>query len=124
VSKNKIKIGDHIYLAPSTLPSLGGKATVSKMTSSYGSTFVEVKELPEGHGFNLDFLLPLQDQLRQQYGEKMVRPHKDAIKEKIQAASLALEEVGSYASSLLSDLDEDDLAKGKTALKRIKKKLK
>jgi hypothetical protein len=124
----KVKIGDHIYLPPPRFPSdrqfHGGKATISKITSSYGATFVEVVELPE-HSFNLDLLLPFQETLEEQFGKEMVRlPEvKQTLKGKMQVALVALEDVLFYAPSLLSDLDESDLAQSKKALKRMQKKL-
>jgi hypothetical protein len=126
----KVKIGDHIYLATPLFSDdkyCGGKATVSKVSpNSYGSLFVEVKELPD-HGFNLDLLLPLQEELAKQFGETRVCPFeneaKQTIKGKIEVVLVALEDVLSYATSLLSELDEYDLTQSKKALKRMQKKL-
>jgi|ERR1700683_1998516 hypothetical protein len=128
--KSKIKIGDHIYLATPLFSDdkyCGGKATISKLSSnSYGSLFVEVKELPE-HWFNLDLLLPRQEELAKHFGEEKAAldksEAKQILKEKIDVVSAALQEVSSYAPLLLSDLDECDLKQSKKALKRMQKKL-
>lgn len=130
MSQDKIKVGNHIYLAPSLSYDdkfRAGRATISRISSSYGATFIEVIELPDT-SFNLDLLLPVQEELKKQFDRQTARPNKREVKRmlkgKLQVAVVALEAARSYAPSLLSDLDERDLSQSKAALKRMQKRIK
>ncbi len=85
-TKNKTlkapKLGSKIYVDSSFSMShgsddvVGGLATVTKLDTKYGTTFVSVKEHP-GHAYNWEILSERQKELKKEFGRKKAYPDPD-----------------------------------------------